>query len=103
MTEQEYQTRNYIFMCKAISEYPPDEYYRICKFEGTKQELDSKVKIIKSIDKDFEYIIEKTYNNIMEWAAVYRTDKDVALRKSMNINKIGQQRKAEYKYLKNRF
>ena len=103
MTEQEYQTRNYIFMCKAISEYPPDYYYSICKFEGTKQQLDNKVKIIKSIDKNFEYIIEKTYNNIMEWAKDYRTDKDVALRRSMNKNKIGQQRKADYKYLKNRF
>jgi len=103
MTEQEYQTRNYIFMCKAISEYPPDEYYSICKFEGTKQQLDSKVNLILSIDKDFKYIIEKTYNNFREWAKVYRTDKDVALRKSMNKNKIGQLRKAEYKYLKNRF
>jgi hypothetical protein len=103
MTEQEYQTRNYIFMCKATTEYPPDEYYSICKFEGTKQQLDSKVNLILSIDKNFEYIIEKTYNNFREWAAVYRTDKDVKLRRSMNKNKIGQQRKAEYKYLKNRF
>ena len=103
MTEQEYETKNYIFMCRATSEYPPDYYYRICRFEGTKQQLDSKINLILSIDKDFEYIIEKTYNNFREWTADYRTAEDVKLRRSMNMNKTGQQRKADYKYLKNRF
>jgi len=102
---QEYQTRSYIFMCRATSEFPPDEYYRICKFEGTKQQLDNKLQIIKSIDKDFEYIIEKTYNNITEWAKVYRKKEDVNLRRSFNSShyKEGSMRKESYRYLKGRF
>ena len=103
LEQQEYEERELIFMCKATSEFPPDEYYSICKFEGTKKQLDAKVESIKLIDKDFEYIIERTFNNFSEWAKVYRTDEDTAVRRSMSMNKENVRRQADYKYLKSSY
>ena len=100
---EEYETRKYIFIIKATSEFPPDEYYSICNFKGTKKQLDDQVEKIKLIDKDFEYIIERTFDSFMEWAKVYRTPEDVAVRRSMGINKTWRKRQAEYKLLKSSY
>ncbi len=105
LEQQEYETRKLIFVTNtSVSD---EARYLTASLQGphkmTRKEFDEKVERVKKFDKDFTYEIKETYNDWFEWAKVYRTDLDVAVRRSMSMNKENRKREQEKKYLKSAY